>query len=68
MRQPPVRATRARPAVANVGGGTSLRELAGPPSDGLTPEKAQQILDDGSVRGYALTDRQRRFMGARANP
>jgi hypothetical protein len=52
--------TYARPA-------SSLRELAGPPSDGLTPEKAQQILDDGSVRGYTLTDRQRRFMAARAH-
>ncbi len=33
----------------------------------LSREKARTILHDGSVRGRPLTDRQRRFMGARAS-
>lgn len=30
----------------------------------LTRHKAREILSDGSVRGQALTPKQRRFMGA----
>ena len=33
----------------------------------LSPEKARKILHDKSVRGHPLTDKQRRFFGARAS-
>lgn len=36
--------------------------------NGLSQEKACQILHDKSVRGHPLTDRQRRMMGARCHP
>lgn len=36
-------------------------------SKGPSQAKAKEILHDGTVHGKALTDRQRRFMGARAS-
>ena len=33
----------------------------------LTQKKAKKILHHGSVRGHALTGKQRRLMGARAS-
>ena len=33
----------------------------------LSKGKAKEILHDGTVRGRAITDRQRRFMGAVAS-
>jgi hypothetical protein len=30
----------------------------------LTSKKAKKILEDGSVRGHALTAKQKRFFGA----
>lgn len=33
----------------------------------VSPEKARKILHDGEVRGHALTDKQRRFFGAKSN-
>lgn len=33
----------------------------------ISKAKACAILHDGTVRGNAITDRQRRFMGARCN-
>lgn len=32
----------------------------------LSPQKAKKILKDGTVHGKPLTEKQRRFMGARA--
>lgn len=32
----------------------------------LTKTKAKKILKDGSVRGHKLTERQRRFFGAKS--
>jgi hypothetical protein len=34
---------------------------------GLTRAKARKILHDGTVQGKSLTDKQRRFFGARAS-
>ena len=31
---------------------------------GLTPNKAREILHDGTAQGHPLTDKQRRFFGA----
>jgi hypothetical protein len=31
---------------------------------GISPEKAAQILHDGTIRGHKITDKQRRFFGA----
>lgn len=36
-------------------------------SDDLSPAKAREILHDGTVHGKRITDRQRRFFGARAS-
>ena len=33
----------------------------------MTPQKAREILSHGEVRGHPLTDKQRRYMGARAS-
>lgn len=33
-------------------------------SGGLTPNKAREILHDGTVHGHPITDKQRRFFGA----
>lgn len=33
---------------------------------GLTPNKAREILHDGTAQGHALTDKQRRFFGAKS--
>jgi len=33
---------------------------------GLTPNKARQILHDGTAQGHPLTDKQRRFFGAKS--
>jgi len=35
-------------------------------SSEVTPAKARKILDDGSIRGKALTGPQKKFFGARA--
>ncbi len=35
--------------------------------DGPSPAKARKILHEGRVRGKKLTDKQRRFFGARSN-
>lgn len=32
----------------------------------LTKQKARKILHDGTVRGHKLTDKQRRFFGAKS--
>ena len=34
---------------------------------GLSRKKARQILHDKEVRGHALTDKQRKYMGAVAS-
>lgn len=34
------------------------------PKHGLTPTKALKILQDGSVKGHDITDKQRKFFGA----
>ena len=34
---------------------------------GLTPAKAQKMLDDGEANGKPLTDKQKRYFGAVAN-
>lgn len=36
------------------------------PSDNISPEKARQILHDGTVQGHKLTPKQRRMFGAAA--
>jgi hypothetical protein len=36
------------------------------PSDDITPEKARQMLRDGTAQGHPLTDKQRRMLGAAA--
>jgi hypothetical protein len=33
----------------------------------ITKKKAREILHHGEVRGHKLTEKQRRFMGARAS-
>ncbi len=38
-----------------------------PSSKGPTPEKATEIVSDGTVNGKPLTPRQKRFMYARAS-
>lgn len=38
-----------------------------PLSEGPSPDKAREMLDDGTVHGKPITDRQRRFFGARMN-
>jgi len=43
--------------------GEKLRARA---KHGLSQAKAKKILEDGSVRGHALTKKQRGFFGARA--
>lgn len=35
-------------------------------SKALTPEKAKEILSDGTVHGQPITRKQQRFFGARA--
>lgn len=35
---------------------------------GVSSSKAKKILSDKSIRGKALTSKQRRFFGARSNP
>lgn len=37
-----------------------------PLSQGPSPEKAAVMLEEGEVRGKKITDRQRKFFGARA--
>lgn len=43
-----------------------VKSIEAQPSSDISPEKARQILKDGTVHGHPLTDKQRRMFGAAA--
>lgn len=54
-----IKGTRNQP-----GNPTSKEEKKPSSHADISPEKAKKILEDGSVRGHPLTDKQKGFFGA----